>query len=131
MENQGFPTFQSERSLKAGSPTLLIILRCKISAGTSHSLTSLRAVPNMGASIYCVSSKVAKRLYLTVCPNLEDYQLYKVEDEEIKTAGVTTLNIQDPAGGWVQSTALVCLELADNMLLTWVTKQKLGLLLQG
>ena len=58
-------------------------------------------------------------------------ELIAAEGNKIKVARTTELELQLPGGGWARSTALVCLKLSHEMLLSWVSQKKLQMLHRG
>ena len=89
----------------------------------------MRCIPDTGASIDVISSKAAKKMGLEIIPDeQEEYSLLNAENNEIQIEGITKLTIQDPEGGWIETVALVCPDLGNNMLLSWMSQKKLSLL---
>ena len=94
----------------SGSPTPLVNLRaCITRPNNKKTLTTIRALPDTGASIDIVSLKFARRNKLTIAEDKDgDIELIAVEGNKIVVTGTTELGLQLPGGGWIQTTALVC-----------------------
>ena len=116
-----------------GCPTPLVNLRvCVRKKGNHNRLVNIRALPDTGASVDCITEKFAKQNGLVVIPDEDDViELIAAEGNCIQVAGTTELELQLPGGDWVKSTALVCPKLSNQMLLSWITQKKLGMIHKG
>ena len=133
MENQKKNSVSCHIAGGSGSPTPLVNLRVCISKpGNKKILTTIRALPDTGASIDIITSKFARRHNLTVAEDKDEMiELIAAEGNKIKVTGTTELELQLPGGGWVKTTALVCPKLSQHMLLSWVSQKKLQMLHRG
>ena len=118
---------------RSGRPTPLVNLRaCITRHNNKKTLTTIRALPDMGASIDIVSLKFARRNKLTIAEDKDgDIELIAAEGNKIVVTGTTELGLQLPGGGWIQTTALVCPRLSHECLLSWISQKKLRLLHKG
>ena len=113
-------------------PTPLVNLRVKIKKNNFNKLATLCALPDTGASINCVEEKFVKKHNLEILIDTNQMiELVSTEGKMIKVLGTTQLKIQAPGGGWTTTVALVCPELSNQFLLTWITQKRLQLLHQG
>ena len=105
---------------------------CITRPGNRKTLTTIRALPDTGASIDIVSLKFARRHNLNIAEDKEEaIKLIAAEGNKIKVTGTTELSLQLPGGGWIQTTALVCPKLSHECLLSWVSQKKLQMLHKG
>ena len=113
-----------------GSPTPLINLRVKTN---NKNLSTLRSLPDTGASIDCVDAKFVKKHNIEIIPDTTKMiELISAEGKAMAVHGTCKLQIQNIGGhGYIETIALVCPNLSHNFLCSWITQKKLNLLHKG
>ena len=105
---------------------------CIRGPGNQKELTSIRALPDTGASVDIVHEKFARRHNLTFTKDTDDMiELIAEEGNAINVTGTTELELQLPGGGWITTIALVCPKLSQDMLLSWISQKKLQMIHKG
>ena len=96
-------------------------------------MSTLRALPDTGASIDCVDARLVMKHNIEMLRNTTHMiELISAEGNAMKVLGTCRLAIQNIGGyGYTHTIALVCPNLSHQFLLSWITQKKLHLLHQG
>ena len=89
-------------------------------------------MPDLGASISCISTKWAKRQKVNIAEDKDNLiDLYNAEGKKIEVTVTALLRLRHPKGNWVQCIVLVCPKLGHKMLLSWVDQRQMDMITGG
>ena len=99
----------------------------------NKTLSTLRSLPDTGASIDCVDANFVKKHKIEIIPDTTQMiKLISDEGKAMMVLGTCRLAIQNIGGyRYTHTIALVCPNLSHIFLLSWITQKKLNLLHKG